>query len=142
MSAYGLITESVPFIQNEVVEYISSSWYGFDYDSDKCRRDVGFIVNGVAEDLRYGIVSASSVNAKFYYQFPSEANGTGSQSQQTVDGINYASQLADQIVKGATFSLPSNQLSASVELLRSNREFIQSESISYLSSSWEVFDYV
>ena len=87
LSAYGLITESVPFIQNEVVEYISSSWYGFDYDSDKCRRDVGFIVNGVAEDLRYGIVSASSVNAKFYYQFPSEANGTGSQSQQTVDGI-------------------------------------------------------
>ena len=142
LSAYGLITESVPFIQNEVVEYISSSWYGFDYDSDKCRRDVGFIVNGVAEDLRYGIVSASSVNAKFYYQFPSEANGTGSQSQQTVDGINYASQLADQIVKGATFSLPSNQLSASVELLRSNREFIQSESISYLSSSWEGFDYV
>jgi exosome complex RNA-binding protein Rrp4 len=142
LSAYGLITESVPFIQNEVVEYISSSWYGFDYDSDKCRRDVGFIVNGVAEDLRYGIVSASSVNAKFYYQFPSEANGTGSQSQQTIDGINYASQLADQIVKGATFSLPSNQLSASVELLRSNREFIQSESISYLSSSWEGFDYV
>ena len=142
LSAYGLITESVPFIQNEVVEYISSSWYGFDYDSAKCRRDVGFIVNGVAEDLRYGIVSASSVNAKFYYQFPSEANGTGSQSQQTVDGINYASQLADQIVKGATFSLPSNQLSASVELLRSNREFIQSESISYLSSSWEGFDYV
>ena len=142
LSAYGLITESVPFIQNEVVEYISSSWYGFDYDSAKCRRDVGFIVNGVAEDLRYGIVSASSVNAKFYYQFPSEANGTGSQSQQTVDGINYASQLADQIVKGATFSSPSTQLSASVELLRSNREFIQSESISYLSSSWEGFDYV
>ena len=141
LSAYGLITESVPFIQNEVVEYISSSWYGFDYDSDKCRRDVGFIVNGVADDLRYGIVSASSVNAKYYYQFPSEANGTGSQSQQTVDGINYASQLADQIVKGATFSLPSNQLSASVELLRSNREFIQSESISYLSSSWAGFEY-
>ena len=142
LSAYGLITESVPFIQNEVVEYISSSWYGFDYDSAKCRRDIGFIVNGVAEDLRYGIVSASSVNAKFYYQFPSEANGTGSQSQQTVDGINYASQLANQIVKGATFNSPSTQISASVELLRNNRGFIQSESISYLSSSWEGFDFV
>ena len=142
LSAYGLITESVPFIQNEVVEYISSSWYGFDYDSAKCRRDVGFIVNGVAEDLRYGIVSASSVNAKFYYQFPSEANGTGSQSQQTIDGINYASQLTEQIVKGVTFNFPSTQLSSSVELLRNNREFIQSESISYLSSSWEGFDYV
>ena len=141
LSAYGLITESVSFIQNEVVEYISSSWFGFDYDDVKCRRDVGFIVNGVAEDLRYGIVSASSVNAKYYYQFPSEANGTGSQAQQTVDGINYASQLTDQIVKGATFISPSTQISASVELLRNNREFIQSESISYLSSSWDGFEY-
>jgi len=142
LTTYGLITESVPFIQNEVVEYISSSWIGFDYDDVKCRRDVGFIVNGVAEDLRYGIVSQSVVNAKFYYQFPSEANGTGSQAQQTIDGINYASQLTEQIVKGVTFDFPSAQISASVELIRNNREFIQSESISYLSSSWEGFDYV
>jgi NAD-dependent SIR2 family protein deacetylase len=142
LTTYGLITESVTFIQNEVVEYISSSWVGFDYDDVKCRRDVGFIVNGVAEDLRYGIVSASSVNARFYYQFPSEANGTGSQAQQTIDGINYAAQLTEQIVKGVTFDFPSTQISASVELIRNNREFIQSESISYLSSSWEGFDYV
>ena len=142
LTTYGLITESVPFIQNEVVAYISSSWVGFDYNEASCSRDVGFIVNGVAEDLRYGIVSASSVNARYYYQFPSEANGTGSQAQQTIDGINYAAQLTEQIVKGVTFDFPSTQISASVELIRNNREFIQSESISYLSSSWEGFDYV
>jgi hypothetical protein len=139
VTAYGLITASVPFIQEEVVEYISSSWVGFDYDDVKCARDVGFIVNGVASDLLYGVVSASVVNAKFYYEYPSEA--TSSQSQQTVDGINYAYQLTEQIVKGVTFSNPSTQISASVELIRNNREFIQSESISYLSSSWEGFDY-
>ena len=139
VTAYGLITASVPFIQEEVVEYISSSWVGFDYDDVKCARDVGFIVNGVASDLLYGVVSASVVNAKFYYEYPSEA--TSSQSQQTVDGINYAYQLTEQIVKGVTFNNPSTQISASVELIRNNREFIQSESISYLSSSWEGFDY-
>jgi hypothetical protein len=140
LTAYGLITESVPFIQNEVIAYISSSWVGFDYNEASCSRDTGLIVNGVAEDLRYGVVSASVVNAKFYYEYPSEA--TSSQAQQTIDGINYAYQLTEQIVKGVTFDFPSTQISASVELIRNNREFIQSESISYLSSSWEGFDYV
>ena len=140
VTAHALITASVPFIQTEVVEYISSSWVGFDYDDVKCARDVGYIVNGVASDLLYGVVSASVVNAKYYYEFPSEA--TSSQSQQTIDGINYAYQLTEQIVKGVTFTNPSTQLSASVELIRNNREFIQSESISYLSSSWEGFEYV
>ena len=137
--SHAMITASVPFIQNEVVEYISSSWVGFDYDDAKCRRDVGFIVNGVAEDLLHGVVSASVVNAKYYYEFPSEA--TSSQAQQTVDGINYAYQLTEQILRGTTFTSPSTQISASVELIRNNREFIQSESIAYLSSSWEGFDY-
>ena len=140
LTAYGLITASVPFIQNEVIAYISSSWVGFDYNEASCSRDTGLIVNGVAEDLRYGVVSASVVNAKFYYEYPSEA--TSSQAQQTIDGINYAYQLTEQIVKGVTFDYPSTQISASVELIRNNREFIQSESIAYLSSSWEGFDYV
>jgi hypothetical protein len=139
LTAYGLITESVPFIQNEVIAYISSSWVGFDYNEASCSRDTGLIVNGVASDLLYGVVSASVVNAKFYYEYPSEA--TSSQAQQTVDGINYAYQLTEQIVKGVTFDNPSTQISASVELIRNNREFIQSESIAYLSSSWEGFDY-
>jgi len=140
VSAYGIITGSVEFIQNEVVEYISSSWVGFDYDDVKCKRDVGYIVNGVATDLLHNSVSASATNAREYYKVQSEA--TSSQAQQTIDGINYAYQLTEQIVKGVTFSNPSTQISASVALIRGNREFIQSESISYLSSSWDGFDYV
>ena len=141
VTAYGLITASVPFIQTEVVEYISSSWVGFEYDDVKCARDVGFIVNGVASDLLYGVVSASAVNAREYYKATKLSEATGSQRNQTNDGINYAYQLTEQIVKGVTFDNPSTQISASVELIRNNREFIQSESISYLSSSWEGFGY-
>jgi hypothetical protein len=133
---------SVEFIQNEVVEYISSSWVGFGYDDVKCKRDVGFIVNGVAEDLLHGVVSASAVNAREYYKATKLSEATGSQRNQTADGINYAYQLTEQILRGTTFNLPTTEISASVSLLRGNREFIQSESISYLSSSWEGFEYV
>ena len=141
VTAYGLITASVPFIQTEVVEYISSSWVGFVYDDVKCARDVGFIVNGVASDLLYGVVSASAVNAREYYKATKLSEATGSQRNQTNDGINYAYQLTEQIVKGVTFNTPSTQISASVALLRGNRTLIQSESISYLSSSWDGFGY-
>ena len=137
--SHAMITASVPFIQAETIAYLSSSWSDFSYNEASCSRDVGLIVNGVAEDLLHGVVSASVVNAKFYYEYPSEA--TSSQAQQTVDGINYAYQLTEQILRGTTFTNPSTQISASVELIRNNREFIQSESISYLSSSWEGFEY-
>jgi hypothetical protein len=137
--SHAMITASVPFIQAETIAYLSSSWSDFSYNEASCSRDVGLIVNGVAEDLLHGVVSASVVNAKFYYEYPSEA--TSSQAQQTVDGINYAYQLTEQILRGTTFTSPSTQISASVELIRNNREFIQSESISYLSSSWEGFEY-
>ena len=141
VTAYGLITASVPFIQNEVIEYINSAWVGFEYNEASCSRDVGYIVNGVASDLLYGVVSASAVNAREYYKATKLSDATGSQRMQTFDGINYAYQLTDQIVKGVTFDYPSTIVSASVSLLRSNREFIQSESIAYLSSSWEGFEY-
>jgi hypothetical protein len=137
--SHAMITASVPFIQAETIAYLSSSWSDFSYNEASCSRDVGLIVNGVAEDLLHGVVSASVVNAKFYYEYPSEA--TSSQAQQTVDGINYAYQLTEQILRGTTFTSPSTQISASVELIRNNREFIQSESIAYLSSSWEGFEY-
>jgi hypothetical protein len=141
VTAYGLITASVPFIQAEVVEYISSSWVGFEYDDVKCARDVGFIVNGVATDLLHNSVSASATNAREYYRATKLSEATGSQRMQTFDGINYAYQLTEQIVKGVTFDFPTTQISASVSLIRGNKHFIQSESIAYLSSSWEGFEY-
>ena len=137
--SHAMITASVPFIQAETIAYLSSSWSDFSYNEASCSRDVGLIVNGVAEDLLHGVVSASVVNAKFYYEYPSEA--TSSQAQQTVDGINYAYRLTSNIIRGLSFDYPSNEVSSSVALLRSNREFIQSESIAYLSSSWSTFGY-
>jgi hypothetical protein len=49
--AYNLLKENIGFIQNETIAYISSSWSTASYDEDKCKRDVGLIISGAAEDM-------------------------------------------------------------------------------------------
>ena len=134
LEAYSLIKSNIPFIQNEVIAYISSAWSGFEYNEASCSRDVGLIVSGAAEDLLFGSVSASVVNAKFYFEYPSAA--TGSQIYQTLDGIKYAAGLSNKIAQSILYVTASNEVSASWHLLRDNKEFIQNEVISYVSSSW------
>ena len=139
--AYNLVKQNLEFIQNETIAYLSSSWSTASYDEAKCKRDIGFIVSGAIEDVLFGVNSASLVNGKFYWEFPSQANGTGSQIQQTLDGIFYASRLAQNLSQNKVYVTASLQVSASYELLRNNRQFIQSESISFISSSWDRFQY-
>jgi hypothetical protein len=137
--AYNLIKENLDFIKAETIAYMSSSWSTFPYNEDSCSRDVGLIVSGAAEDMLFGSLSASLVNAKFYYEYPSQA--TGSQLQQTLDGIRYAKGITQKVLQNVVFKSPTAEASASYHLLRDNLQFIQSESISFISSSWDGFLY-
>jgi hypothetical protein len=49
--AVVLLRGNRSFIQNETIEYISSSWSNVVYNEDKCRRDTGYIVDAAATDL-------------------------------------------------------------------------------------------
>ena len=139
LAAYEILRQNIDFIQEETIQYLSSSWSEFEYDEAKCRRDVGLIISGAAEDLVWNSNSASVVNGQFYYEFPSQA--TGSQLAQTLDGINYASRLAQKLIQNIEFQqLTGSALSASI-LISNNRDFIQDETIQYLSSSWSDFVY-
>jgi hypothetical protein len=138
--AYGILKNNISFIQDETIAYLSSSWSTASYNESKCRRDVGLIISGAAEDLVFNSNSASLVNGKFYYDYPSQAQGA--QLNQTLDGINYASKLAQKVIQNVTYVTASAIVSASYALIRKNREFIQNETIAYLSSSWSTASYI
>jgi hypothetical protein len=140
VAAYEILKNNIPFIQNETIAYLSSSWAGFEYDETKCRRDLGFILSGSAEDLIWNANSASVFNGLFYWEFPSQAQGA--QLQQTLDGINYASRLAQKVIQNVEFTtVGANALNAA-SLLVNNKVFIQDETIAYLSSSWSEQAYI
>jgi hypothetical protein len=134
LAAYNTLKDNIGFIQSESISYISSSWSTAVYNQDSCSRDIGFIVSGAAEDLLHGVYSASVVNGQYYFEFPSQA--TSSQLDFTVDGIDYARRLAEKVVVNTLFQTASLEVSASVDILRKNRSFIQQEVIEYVSSSW------
>ncbi len=133
------ISNNLDFIKEETIAYLSSSWSEFDYNEAKCRRDIGFIISGVAEDLYWGNISASVVNGQYYFEYPSQA--TGSQLQQTIDGIIYAGNIAQKIIQGAEYQQLTGSLASSSLALKNNKEFIIDETIAYMSSSWGSFDY-
>jgi hypothetical protein len=137
--AYNLLKQNIEFIKDETIAYMSSSWSGFQYDQDKCKRDVGLIISGAAEDMLFGVVSASIVNGKFYFESASFA--TSSQFNQTLDGIRYASNLAQKVLQNVVFQTASLIVSESYNLIRNNKSFIQSESLAFVSSSWNEFTY-
>jgi len=126
--------------------YLTASWSTFEYDKVKCRRDVGYVIDGVATDLLYGGNERSVMSGEFYYRYPSKAvllgDGDGAgQLKQTVDGINYASRVAQKVVKNTVFQNASSAASASFDLLRKNKSFIAGEVIEYVSSSWSTVYY-
>ena len=139
IASYEILKQNIPFIQSETIAYLSSSWNGFDFNESSCSRDIGLIISGAAEDLLWGANSASIVNGKFYYEYPSAA--TGSQLNQTLDGINYASRLAQKLIQNIELQYPSSNSLLGRELLDRNRELIQNETIAYISSSWSTNEY-
>src|SRR5210317_2581193 len=148
IAAYNLLKLNIPFIQAETIAYLSSSWSGLEYNEASCSRDVGSIISGAAEDMLHNSLSASVVNGKFYYEYPSAAiisgsssPNSGSQLVPTLDGIRYAGRMAENIVRGYTYVTASVDVSGSVELIRNNKEFIQNETIEFISSSWSNFEY-
>ncbi len=140
-SAYNLLVSNSKFIVDETIAYMSSSWSAFEYTQSKCERDLAGIISGSAFDLLYGGNSASLFNGKFYFDYPSQA--TGSQLDQTITALKYASGVAEKVVQNIllTHISASATISASFEALTKNKAFIQSESIAYVSSSWSEFGY-
>ena len=121
-NASKLIELNRMFIQREVTEWIGyqidnaavgSIWENFEYDTVKCERDVGFILDRTRHDLTHGgnlktrAAAQTFVNALSEGPFSTAAenNGTGTynnlsaEGDQSVAAYNYALSLVDKVLK-------------------------------------------
>ena len=62
-------------LQEQVVFYANSIFPVFSYDQTKCRRDVGYILDGLTYDLKYGGNSATYTNQRSYFSVFSNGYG-------------------------------------------------------------------
>ena len=101
----NLLLSNKDFIAEEVIEYINVTYPSLTYDQSKCRRDTVEIVESVAYDLRFGGNARSVLAGERYYE-----GTTGdfliptNQRTETVAGIDYARDLAADIITNTTIS--------------------------------------
>jgi len=108
--AVELIEENRDFVADETIAWIQDQidggagiWSGFSYNEDKCRRDVGYILDGIAFDLKFGGNTKTRNNAAMYWDgVVSEVAG---QQAQTVAALNFTRDLVrDYILRNLDWS--------------------------------------
>jgi hypothetical protein len=65
--AFALLNANKDFIKAEVIAYVENEFGGFQYNRQKCRRDVGLIIDALKADLASGGNFRSVEAAKTYY---------------------------------------------------------------------------
>jgi hypothetical protein len=105
-SSYQLnLRENKQFIQNETIQFIDAFYPYLTYNREKCRRDVGYIVDAVSTDLLYGGNERGIVAGDYYFRFPSKAT-TSEQVIETVAGVEYAKSVAKAVAQNIVLSAP------------------------------------
>lgn len=109
-NAKSLLLSNVDFIKDETIGWIAAQVSGsiapfsglFTYNSDKCARDIQYIVEAVAYDLTYGGNTQTRDAALKYYDGVGSATTlqlAAGQEDETAAAIGYARYLAKQVVQ-------------------------------------------
>jgi hypothetical protein len=105
-AAPALLQLNKSFIQEEVVSWIDKQIEddilpfstGFTYDRSLCRRDIGFLIDAMIFDLKYGEHNKTISAALRYGQNASGQIAIIDQLDQTVAAINYLNAVAQQVL--------------------------------------------
>ena len=110
INAYELLQANKRYIQNDVISWVndqinnapnsSSIWNGFIYNSEKCFRDVGFIIDCISFDLLHGGNRQSVQAGSYYYGFASNTTNIPGEQSVTVTAFNYLKTMVGEVVRG------------------------------------------
>ena len=92
------------WLKDELVAYIAENYPGLSYNVTKCRRDIGFIVDGLTFDILYGGTHAITINTRAYFVGATSQLGAGETSA-TVDAYNHLATVISELI---TNTLTSN----------------------------------
>tara|TARA_B110000259_G_scaffold160771_1_gene184457 strand:- start:1072 stop:8925 length:7854 start_codon:yes stop_codon:yes gene_type:complete len=95
VKASNIVKSNKEFIQDEVIYFINTTYPSLVYNETKCRRDTGFIIDGIVKDLKNGGKEFALENQGAYY-----SGSVAGQETETVAAISHISTLAAQLLTG------------------------------------------
>jgi hypothetical protein len=100
-NAFALLYANKDFLKEEVIGYINS----FFYDPSKCARDVGYMVDSISFDLKYGGNRQAIQSGVYYYGYSSNTTIVG-EIPQTTAAYNYLKKVTSMVSQGKKIDLP------------------------------------
>lgn len=100
VNAVTLLQANKEFIKDEVIAYVDATNDAFQYDQVKCSRDVGLIVDALAQDLLFsGQTQSNFAGLQYWAQGTSQIPG---EETTTTSAIRYVRDLAIKVVTNDT----------------------------------------
>ena len=103
--AHDLLEQNKEWIQDEVIAFIAATYPSLSYQTDICRRDTGYIISAISNDLFAGFVRSEEAG-RAYYRGQSEVGNTevvlNEQRVETVAANEYARSLVAQVLSNST----------------------------------------
>lgn len=99
-TAKGLLVDNKSFIQDEVISYVDFFYSDLVYDRVKCRRDVGYVVDALVNDVILGGNESIVTAGKSYYV--NNVQILGNETTATIAAFNRIGVIAKDIVSNVT----------------------------------------
>lgn len=99
-SAYNSLISNVNYMKDELVAFVDAQ--GFVYDRVKCARDIGLIIDALAQDLLFDGTSQTDFAAVQYWNHGSYTESIATGVTTTSNTINYIKLLTEKIIVNDT----------------------------------------
>jgi hypothetical protein len=117
-NAFALLLANKEYIQAEAIAYVESTKTAeFNYNQDKCYRDVGYIIDAVAVDLLYGGNRQSVQAGVYYYGYNETSTAIPGEVDQSVAAYNYIRSILPDIISGTPLASPTQLVEQQVTAL-------------------------
>lgn len=106
VNAFNAIVAAIPTYKTQVIQWITSTYPSFVYDTASCVRDVEYIVKSVAFDLLHGGNKQSVKSGVYYYGYSSVDTQVPNEIPQVTAAYNFIKSIIPNIVQSKLIANP------------------------------------
>jgi hypothetical protein len=102
--AYNAIVSNTSTIISQTISYINSNNPGFTYDQTTCQRDLHYILDSVAFDLKHGGNRQSVMSGVYYFNYSTTSTSIANEIPQTTAAYNFIKAIVGDVITGTPIS--------------------------------------